>query len=406
MKMRTVLRMFGGTIVLVLAWIVFGGVAYAESPYRTSFVNRYGNTGTQAASCKICHGSSNNGGSLNSYGRDFLAACGGSGGCLGLSDVTAQLAAVENLNSDGVGGTNITEIRAGAQPGWCAGAAPCDNNGQNPAAVTVSNSSPASPVTSLTLDPVVSILWQNTLTGDVHVYLMNGTAVASGTTIAQGIPLAWKVVGTGDFGLGSITYFGNSDGQKDILWQNTSTGDVNVWRMTGTTISSNTAIAQGINTFWKVVGTGDFNKDGRPDILWQNTSTGDVNVWLWNGTAVSSNVSIAQGIDTSWKIVGVGDFNGDGTSNILWKNTTTGDVHIWFMNGTTATSNVRIQKAVPSIWEIAGTQDFDGDGKSDIIWHNTSTGDVAVWLMNGTTIASQTTIVQGTNTSWSVVGPR
>ena len=37
---------------------------------------------------------------------------------------------------------------------------------------------------------------------------------------------------------------------------------------------------------WKAIGTGDFNDDGHSDILWQNTSSGQVSIWEMNGTNV------------------------------------------------------------------------------------------------------------------------
>ena len=40
-------------------------------------------------------------------------------------------------------------------------------------------------------------------------------------------------------------------------------------------------------TSWAIVGTGDFNGDGKGDILWRN-SDGDVGIWLMNGTQISS----------------------------------------------------------------------------------------------------------------------
>jgi hypothetical protein len=36
---------------------------------------------------------------------------------------------------------------------------------------------------------------------------------------------------------------------------------------------------------WKAIGTGDFNGGGQSDILFQNTSSGQVSIWEWTGTA-------------------------------------------------------------------------------------------------------------------------
>ena len=114
MRAKT-LRVSAGAIFFLL--VLSAGTAHALSEYLDQFIARYGNTGTQAASCKLCHAASNSGSSINRYGADFSAQGG-------------DFAAVESFNSDGVGGTNLAEIQGGTQPGWCvATTAGCNNNG-------------------------------------------------------------------------------------------------------------------------------------------------------------------------------------------------------------------------------------------------------------------------------------
>jgi hypothetical protein len=141
MRVKT-LRVSAGAIFFML--VLSAGTAHALSEYLTQFTTRYGNTGTEAASCKLCHAASNNANSFSSYGRDLDALGGGAT----TGDITDNLIAVETLNSDGVGGTNLAEIQGGTQPGWCvATTAGCNNNG-----VTTL---PAG-VVSLPLDPAVA----------------------------------------------------------------------------------------------------------------------------------------------------------------------------------------------------------------------------------------------------------
>jgi hypothetical protein len=120
-EMRTTLaRLSLGLAVLVSAVLLSVGAADAVGDYETQFTTLYGNTGTEAAGCKICHAASNNGSSFNAYGSVLNANGGGSA----TGDITPTLQLVQNLDSDGVGGTNLTEIQAGTQPGWCVATTP------------------------------------------------------------------------------------------------------------------------------------------------------------------------------------------------------------------------------------------------------------------------------------------
>jgi sugar lactone lactonase YvrE len=218
------------------------------------------------------------------------------------------------------------------------------------------------------------ILWQNSDTTQVDIWLMNGTAIANAGSPATPGP-GWTVGGVGDF---------NGDGMADILWQNSATNDFVIWLMNGTAIAaSGTPGAPGSD--WSVQGVGDFNGDGAADILWQSASTGDVVLWFMNGTAIASSLDL--GAVPGWTVAGVGDFNGDTKADILWQNQATGDDVIWLMNGSgIMASGSPGSPGVP--WSIAGIGDFNADGDADILWQNTATGQLIVWLMNGTSITA------------------
>ncbi len=179
----------------------------------------------------------------------------------------------------------------------------------------------------------------------------------------------------------TTTHDFNGNAKSDILWRDTA-GDVGIWQMNSTTVTSTATIATVPNT-WTVVGQRDFNGDGSADILWRDTS-GNVGIWLMNGTTVTSTAVVGNA-PTSWTIVGTGDFDGDGKGDLLWRDTS-GNVGVWLMNGTTPSSTATLGN-VPTSWTIAGTGDFNGDGKTDILWRDTS-GNVGIWLMNGTTVTS------------------
>jgi len=111
--------------------------AVANSGLASSFSARYPNSTTRtAAGCSnTCHGGTTS--TFNSYGRDLRLAA-------GTND--QRLAAIESLDSDKEGNSNLVEITKNAQPGWCVATTPgCDNNGRMPpASVALLDPPPAS----------------------------------------------------------------------------------------------------------------------------------------------------------------------------------------------------------------------------------------------------------------------
>jgi hypothetical protein len=102
-----------------------------------------------------------------------------------------------------------------------------------------------------------------------------------------------KVAGTGDF---------NGDGMSDILWRSTS-GEVAIWLMNGTQLLSPGVDLGNVPTTWSTVQTGDYNGDGKSDILWRDTS-GDTAIWFMNSTTISST-AIVGNIPTNWAVQSV-----------------------------------------------------------------------------------------------------
>ncbi len=108
MRAKT-LRVSAGAIFFLLALALSTGEAHAVPSYLTDFTNAYPNSATSNASCAVCH--------LTCFWEPIVAEerlRGGLGAANGHNFVNVQA-----LNSDGVGGTNLAEITAGTQPGWC-----------------------------------------------------------------------------------------------------------------------------------------------------------------------------------------------------------------------------------------------------------------------------------------------
>jgi hypothetical protein len=225
-------------------------------------------------------------------------------------------------------------------------------------------------------DGRMDVLWRDTESGAVGIWLMDltGTSIAS-MAVPASPPLEWVVQGVGDF---------NGDGKADILWRETSSGAVGIWIMNGTSITSIGEPARP-PLDWVIQGVGDFNLDNKADILWRETSSGAVGIWLMDGTTLVST-AIPATPPLEWAIQGVGDFNGDAKADILWRETSSGAVGIWLMDGTTLVSTA-IPASPPLEWVIQGVGDFNGDGRADILWRE-GDGALAIWLMDGVEIRS------------------
>ena len=224
-------------------------------------------------------------------------------------------------------------------------------------------------------DTTTIVLWRNTSSGEVAVWRMNGLTITSvgfpGSTSTD-----WKIEQVGDM---------NGDGEEDVLWRNTISGVVAIWLMNEGAMTSSGFLG-GVPAEWVIKGIGDVNGDGKADVLWRNSNTGMVAVWLMNGLTITS-VNFLGSTPLMWKIEQVGDVNGDGKADLVWHNRTSGTVALWLMNGLTVTS-VGFPASTSTDWKIQGVGDVNGDGKVDVLWRNTNSGMVAVWLMNGTTMAS------------------
>jgi hypothetical protein len=99
-------RIACATLVTMLAVPLGFGTAMAFSSIRNQFISRYPASATSNAGCQICHVNSGGGSPWNPYGFDLLQN-------------GTDFAAIEPLDSDGEGTSNLDEISIGTQPGWC-----------------------------------------------------------------------------------------------------------------------------------------------------------------------------------------------------------------------------------------------------------------------------------------------
>ena len=99
------------TLFLILGLFFVFSIAMGWSNYQVKWGSVYPYSSTINADCETCHGAGEE--TLNTYGRDICLAEG--------ENLEAKLAAVESLDSDEDGTSNMLEIQFNAQPGWTEG---------------------------------------------------------------------------------------------------------------------------------------------------------------------------------------------------------------------------------------------------------------------------------------------
>jgi uncharacterized repeat protein (TIGR02543 family) len=240
------------------------------------------------------------------------------------------------------------------------------------------------------------ILWYNTGSGMVYAMTTDGAAVTGGSVIWTEPDNAWTIVNKGDF---------NGDGVRDYVWRNSITGQVYLMFMANaTTVGSGAVVWAEPDPNWKIVASGDLNGDGKTDLIWWNSTTGQVFAMLMNGASTPTGAVIWTEPNTDWKIVAAADLNNDTKADLIWWNSTTGQVFGMLMDGTTVSSS-NIIWTEPDVvnWRIVGAGDINGDGKADLIWRNRSTGMVFAMLMNGTAVSNSAVVWTEPDMNWDIV---
>jgi hypothetical protein len=134
--------------------------------------------------------------------------------------------------------------------------------------------------------------------GTAQIWYLGG---AQGITIQSAADVSganpWHIAGCGDF---------NGDGYPDLLWQDPVSGATQVWYLGGAQGNTFTSAADlsGPNP-WRIVGVADLNQDGHPDVIWQDPTAGNSQVWYLTGPLGTTllSVSTLSGANT-WRIVG------------------------------------------------------------------------------------------------------
>jgi hypothetical protein len=172
--------------------------------------------------------------------------------------------------------------------------------------------------------------------GNLFISFMNGSQITSTQFLAT-LPSGWVIAGT--------------DRRAAIFFRNTVTGDVAVWVLQGTKIAQAVDLGS-VPLNWSIKGIGDFDGNGSSDILWEDTAN-NVAIWLMETDPNLVSVLSATGIGNvgpTWLVAHTGDYSGNGKADILWADTS-GNLAAWFMNGTIVSAVVSYGNIGPS-WSV------------------------------------------------------
>ena len=248
-------------------------------------------------------------------------------------------------------------------------------------------------------DGHADLLWYNSISGDVSAWDMDDQTVLSyGTSFARLAPSSgWVPVAAPD---------ANGDGFPDLLWWNSQTGELSIWILENTQVTSyGSDFGQISDTNWKPVAVAD-NQGSNWTLVFQNQATGDISRWLMNGATVEDygGAINSLGANSPWQIVGAPDLNGDGKSDLLFWNSSTGEVSWWgsdLANSQVNSFNGDFAQVTDTSWHLVGSEDTDGDGRPDLIWWNANSGSESRWLLNGAVVTSYGgSSLQVSDTAW------
>ena len=144
------------------------------------------------------------------------------------------------------------------------------------------------------------LIWQHETQGLVAIWIMSGLHLIDGRLLnSSATDLTWQIVGGGDF---------NGDGHRDLVWQNRVSGDISIWLMEATNVAGMVPVppGSGPDTNWAIRAVGDVDGDGRPDLIWQHRVNGGLACWLMDGTTQRTAIALTPGevADTNWHVVG------------------------------------------------------------------------------------------------------
>lgn len=248
------------------------------------------------------------------------------------------------------------------------------------------------------VDASVDIVFRNTGSNRMSAWFMDGaTRIAGAMVTPDPADANWRVVATDDFDDDSAPGTGPDGYRSDLLLRNFVTGALEFWLMNGSARVGPAVPISGaapLGLEWALEASGDFDGDESPDLVWRNTQTGEIRIWRLDATTVIGTLTPApaQAANLNWRIVAALDFDHDGFRDLLWYNDTSGKAVLWLLDGTQARQAglfTNPASAGDANWEIVAAGDFGAATtgapalcSSDLLWRNRDSGKLVVWRLD------------------------
>lgn len=149
-----------------------------------------------------------------------------------------------------------------------------------------------------------TFVWRNSVTNDVGVWIgLAEGGEPNAQLLAEDVSADWQIAGQADF---------DADNFQDLLWRNEATGEVGIWNLSiaDGVVAFEAESVGGIGTQgWEIVGTGNYSGTDdavATDILFRNTTTGQVGFWDLDRDAEGNITFTATAVETAsldWEIL-------------------------------------------------------------------------------------------------------
>jgi subtilisin family serine protease len=177
-----------------------------------------------------------------------------------------------------------------------------------------------------------AIIWRNTTTGHVAFWLFNQNGFFAAFQVGP-YSTAYSLYGIGKPG-------GWTAGRSGLLFHDPATRNSFVVFLDANLNVTHIVNLPPLPSGWSLQGIYDMNGAGGEEIIFRNTTTGDIALWYFNGNVITAGVNFPA-IPMTWPLVGVGDYNGDGFGDLHFQ-TAAGNNTLWLTNGSVVLAGVNM----------------------------------------------------------------